>query len=205
MKWTTAVGHVRGLAEKCGEMAQLQTSIGVLPVTGLWAVGDILETPRDLDWVTVALVVDLPASEVPWFCTPRGAQHWLQATSVSKNPLVVWWRSAHAPVWNHRILRPVLIWDLSDGLRQNALDALRDGQGADLGDPAPQPDEFSARMAAELAVSTSALTARSADYEAKRWSRTPLERVADPLFDASLGYLDVLEGQSGRADSERYQ
>ena len=176
-------------------MTRLPASIRALPVTGLWAVGDILETPRDLDWVTVALVVDLPAREAPWFCSPRGAQHWAQATRLSKNPVVAWWRSAHAPVWNHRIVRPVLVWDLAGGLRQDALEAIRDVRGADLGQPAPQPQEFSARLADELAISAAELTARTADYEAKRWSRTPLERIADPLFEASLGYVDVLEAQ----------
>lgn len=176
-------------------MAQLPANIQALPVTGLWAVGDILGTPRDLDWVAVALVVDLPASKVPWLCSPRGAQHWSQATRLSKNPVIASWRSAHAPVWNHRVVRPVLIWDLTGGLRQDALDALRDGRGAELGHPAPQPEEYRARMADELAISAAALAARTADYDARRWNRTPLERIADPLFEACLGYLEVLEAQ----------
>ena len=195
MKWTTAIGHVHGLAERCADMAELSSTIQTLSVTGLWAVGDILGTPRDLDWVTVALVVDLPAAEVPWLCSPHGSQHWSQATRLSKNPVTARWRSAHAPVWNHRIVRPVLIWDLAGGLRQNALDAVREGCSADFALPAPSPDEFRARMADELAISAAALAARTADYEAKRWSRTPLERIADPLFEAVQGYLGVLEAQ----------
>ena len=65
--------------------------------------------------------------------------------------------------------------------------------GADLGQAAPTAEEFAARMADELAVSRAALVARTADYDAKRWGRTRLEKIADPLFEASLGYLDVLE------------
>ena len=75
------------------------------------------------------------------------------------------------------------------------LAALREGRGAEIGQPAPAPEAFVARMIDELAVSRAALTARTADYDAKRWGRTRLEKIADPLFDASLGYLDVLEAQ----------
>jgi hypothetical protein len=195
VKWLTAVGHVRRLAEQCAEMAGLPVEFQAVPVTGLWAVGDVLGPPRDLDWVKVALVVDLPAGEVPWFCLPQGAAEWSEATRLSKNPVGAWWRSAHAPVWNHRIVRPVLIWDLAGGLREDAVAALREGRGAAVGQPAPSPEAFAARMIEELAVSRAALTARTADYDAKRWGRTRLEKIADPLFDASLGYLDVLEAQ----------
>jgi hypothetical protein len=121
MKWSTAVGHVRRLAEQCAEMAELPASYQALPVSALWAVGDVLGTPRDLDWVKVALIVDLPVSEIPWFSTPDGAERWSEATRLSKNPVGVWWRSAHAPVWNHRIVRPVLIWDTVSGMREDAL------------------------------------------------------------------------------------
>jgi hypothetical protein len=69
MKWSTAVGHLRRLAAQCAEMAELPASYQAVPVSALWAVGDVLGTPRDLDWVKVALIVDLPVSEVPWFCT----------------------------------------------------------------------------------------------------------------------------------------
>ena len=195
MKWTTAIRHVQNLAEQCGEMTKLPMNIQALPVTGLWAVGDLLGTPRELDWITVALVVDLPEAEVPWLCQPRGSEHWSQATRLSKNPVVAWWRSAHAPVWNHRIVQPVLIWDLDGGLRQDALDAVRDGHGTDFALPAPESDEPRQRLADDLAISAAALATRTADYEAKRWSRTPLERIADPLFEASYGYLDLLEAQ----------
>ena len=94
-------------------------------------------------------------------------------------------------------MRPVLIWDRAGDVREDARAALRDGRGAELGQAAPTAAEFAARMADELAVSRAALVARTADYDAKRWGRTRLEKIADPLFEASLGYLDVLEAHSG--------
>ena len=116
---------------------------------------------------------------------------------MSKNPVGVWWRSAHAPIWNHRIVGPVPIWEKAGGVREGALGALRDGRGAELGQAAPTVEEFAARMVDELAVSRAALVARTADYDTKRWGRTRLEKIADPLFEVSLGYLDVLEAYPG--------
>jgi hypothetical protein len=155
----------------------------------------LLGVPQDLDWVHVALVVDLPSGEVPWFCTPVGAATWAESSRLSKNPVVAWWRSRRVPVWNHRIVRPALVWDGPGGLREDVVTALREGRGCDVGQTPPSAAEFASRMADELEVSRAALEARTTDYDAKRWSRTALERIADPLFDASMGYLDVLRGQ----------
>ena len=195
MKWTTAVGHVRSLAEACAETAARPVGDESLRVTGLWAVGDLLGAPQNLDWVRVALVVDLPPVDVPWFCTPPGASRWAESTRLSKNPVTAWWRSGHGPVWNHRIVRPALVWDAAGGLREDVVTALREGRGCDVGQTPPSAEAFASRMADELEVSRAALEARTADYDAKRWGRTPLERIADPLFDASLGYVDVLRAQ----------
>ena len=195
MKWATAVRHVHSLAEACAERADRPAGDGSLRVTGLWAVGDLLGERRDLDWVRVALVVDLPPDEVPWFCTPPGAVRWAESTRLSKNPVTAWWRSARAPVWNHRIVRPALVWDVAGGLREGVVTALREGQGSDVGQASPSARAYASRMADELEVSLAALEARTRDYDAQRWGRTPLERIADPLFDAALGYIDVLGAQ----------
>ena len=41
----------------------------------LWAVGEVLGPPQDLEWITVALSVDLPVAEVPWWTVPLGRGH----------------------------------------------------------------------------------------------------------------------------------
>jgi hypothetical protein len=162
-------------------------------VTQLWVVGDLLGPPRDLDAVTVALSVDLPADEVPWWSEPPGAQHWANATRLAKSPVLPWWRSAHAPVWNHRIDRPALVWDDANGLREDTLAALRDGHGESVRLAAPSPDALRARLDEELTVSLRALRACTEDYDDRRWSPGKLEPVADALWRASNGYLDVLD------------
>ena len=190
MKWDRAVHHVEALAQSCGE--QLRFTFAGLTVTQLWAAGDILGPPKEMEWVTVALCIDLPVAEVAWWTEPPGSEHWANATRLSKNPVLPWWRSAHAPVWNHRIVRPALVWDSTDGVRAEVLDALRAGRGEIVAGPAPSADELAARLRDELAVSHAALREATAEYERRRWAPGKLEPVADRLWRASDGYLDVL-------------
>jgi hypothetical protein len=190
MKWSRAVHHVESLAQACADMAARPASIFPLRVTQLWAVGDILGPPRDLDAVTVALCVDLPVDEVAWWTVPSGAQHWTNAVRLDKNPILAWWRSAHGPVWNHRVDRPVLVWDV-EGTREDALAALHEGAGESVRPVAPTPDQLRARLADELAISLRALRACTQAYEDRRWAPGKLTPVADALWRASAGYLDV--------------
>jgi hypothetical protein len=187
------VHHLEALAQTCAEMTTRPRSIFPLRVTELWAAGDILGAARDLERVTVALVVDLPVDDVPWLGEPTGSQHWASATRLAKNPVVPRWRSASAPVWNHRIDRPALLWDERDGIAEATLAALLDGRGDDVRLPAPTEDERRARLDDELAVSLRALRARTADYEDRRWRPGKLEPVADALWLANEGYLDMLD------------
>jgi hypothetical protein len=117
-------------------------------------------------------------------------------TRLAKNPVRVWWRSARAPVWNHRIVHPLLVWDTQQGLIEEAISALREGQGAAAGLAAPSSIELGLRLGDELTISRSTLRARTADYEAKRWGRAKLEPTADALWLAADGYLDLLDSQS---------
>jgi hypothetical protein len=173
-------------------MANRPPSIFPLRVTQLWVAGEILEQPTDLEIVTVALGVDLPADAVAWLTEPPGAQHWGNANRLPQLPLRVRWRSAHAPVWNHRLVRPALVWD-AEGVREEVLAVLRDGTGEQVRTAAPPPDEVADRLAAEHAISLATLDRRSREYGDRRWQPGKLERLADPLWHATEGYLDILE------------
>jgi hypothetical protein len=196
MRWHRAVHHVESLAQSCAAMAA--SPVPVLRVTQLWVCGDILGPGAELEWVTVALCVDLPPEQVAWRTEPRGTGHWARATRLSKNPIVAWWRSAHAPVWNHRIVRPALIWDAADGVHEAAMAALRDKQGETVRSQAPTEPEYAARLRDELAVSLGAVRAATLAYDERRWGQGKLEAIADPLWRATEGYLDVLEAVGGR-------
>ena len=192
VKWSRAVHHLESLAQSCAHMATQPTAIFPLRVTQMWAVGDILGPERDLDVVTVALCVDLAVEEVAWWSEPTGAQHWANASRLAKNPILPWWRSAHGPVWNHRIDRPALVWeDDATGVREETLAAVREGRGEEFRIPAPTAEELRTRLQDELRVSLQALRARTQEYEDRRWRPGRLEQAADALWRASGGYLDI--------------
>jgi hypothetical protein len=193
VKWTRAVHHLDALARTCAEMATRPRTIFPLRVTELWAAGPVLDGPADIEFVTVALVVDLPAEDVPWLGEPVGAQHWASAVRLTKNPVAARWRSARAPVWNHQLDRPVLLWDHVGGVAEETLDALRAERIEPLRLPAPTPDELRERLTDELAVSLRALRKANRGYDDQRWRPGKLEPVADLLWRASEGYLDLLD------------
>jgi hypothetical protein len=195
MKWERAVHHLGTLAQACAET--LHQPVFSLRVTQLWAVGDILGPQRDLETVTVALAVDRPAEEVAWLTEPSGAQHWANAVRLTKNPFIVFWRSDRAAIWNHDILRPALVWDSVEGEQPGVLAAIRNGEAERVRSGGPTEAELATRLADELAISRTALQAATDAYEKRRWSPGKLEPVADALWNASQGYLDVLRAIDG--------
>ncbi|MEC3974096.1 DUF7711 family protein [Amycolatopsis sp. H20-H5] len=195
MKWATAIRTLKDLALAANQVAD---SSYTLPVTQLWAAWEILGKPQDdLAWVTVGVVVDLPVDEVAWLTKPRGAEHWEYSTRAAKMPAVTLWRSAHAPVWNHWLDRPAQFWDHETGLAEDVLDALRAGKGEDVRAPAPSEDEFRARQQDDIAVSLKAVRERTRTYEERRWKPGKLTAVSDPLWEATNGYVDLVDGERG--------
>ncbi len=193
VKWTRAVYHLEALAQACAEMATPPRSLISLRVVQLWAVGDILGAVRDVETVTVALAADLPVEDVPWLSEPPGSQHWASATRLTKNPVIALWRSAHAPVWNHHIDRPALLWDAASGVAQETFAALKEGRGDRVRLPAPASEELRAHLGGELTVSLRALRAATRAYDERRWGPGKLEPIADTLWRAGDGYLDILD------------
>ena len=195
MNWTRAVHHVELAAAECTRLAALSAATMPVQVVQMWVFGDILgdlHESAELDQVDLALVLDLPASAVPWLAAPPAAEHWLRMTRLAKNPVRVCWRSADAPVWNHRIVRPLLVWEQPTGLIDEALDALREGRGAASGSPAPTPEQLAHRVADELAISLAALQTCTAAYAERQFTPTKLGPTADALWRTCDGYLDLL-------------
>ena len=196
MRWTRAVHHLEELAKACADMATRPATIFPLQVTALCTFGDVLERQEDLDSLPVVLAVDLPAEDVAWLCSPAGAEHWSNAAGLSKSPVVAIWRSTRAPLWNHRVRRPLLIWDASGGVAVQSLSALRAGTADPLRLAEPAPDELASRLDAERAVSLRALQSATATYQQRRFAPGKLEPTADALWRASAGYLDIPSRQT---------
>jgi hypothetical protein len=191
MRWKRGVAHLMELAQQA---AELPSSFSPFRVVELWAVGELLGAPRDLEVIEVAVVVDLP--EVPWLTEPVGAQHWANATRASRNPIVLFWRSAAAPVWNHHIERPVLVWSAAEGIVEPARVALAAGTAELLRPPAPTGPELDERLAGELSVSLAALRRCSEVYGERRWAPSKLTPLSDALWRAGAGYLELLDARA---------
>ena len=190
MKWTRAVHHLGELAEKC---AGLPTSFFRFQVVELWVFGDLLDVPRDLEMIEVALVTDLPVDEVPWLSEPVGSEHWANSTRLSRNPFTPYWRSAGAPVWNHRIERPALLWSAADGMAEEALVAVGDGTAELVRQAAPTSEELRKRVEEELEVSLAAMRAAQRAYTEHRYAPGKLTPHSDALWRITGGYLDLLD------------
>jgi hypothetical protein len=190
VKWTRAVHHLAELTEKCGSVP---ASFFRFQVVELWVFGDLLDVPRDVDVIEVALVTDLPVDEVPWMTEPVGAEHWANSTRLSRNPFEARWRSKDAPVWNHRVERPALLWSAADGINEETLVAVSDGTGELVRTPAPEPGELRKRIGDELEVSLRALRRVNQEYTDRRWSPGKLTPQSDALWRTTIGYLDLLD------------
>jgi hypothetical protein len=190
MKWERAVYHLESLAQACAET--VSQPIFSLRVTQLWAIGDLLGARRDLQAITVALAVNRPPAEIAWLSKPPAADHWANAVRLPKNPIIALWRSDQAPIWNHHIVRPALVWDAAEGERAEVLTAIRAGEGERVRGAGPTEAELAVRLTDELTVSRNALRAATEAYEKRRWAPGKLGPVADTLWLASHGYLDVL-------------
>ncbi|MET0133594.1 MAG: hypothetical protein ABW215_08365 [Kibdelosporangium sp.] len=197
VKWTRAVQHLQGLAGECARMAGMPGSISPLRVVGLWTFGEILADPTDLDGVNAVVVADVDA--VPWLSRPHGAEHWANASRMSRNPVTAFWRSSRTPVWNHLIERPLLLWDAAEGVRAEAFAALLAGTGDTVRTEGPSPAELDQRIDEELSLSLEALRERVDLYEEKRWSPGKLTPISDQLWEVGKGYLDLLDARAGRA------
>jgi hypothetical protein len=191
VKWVRGVHYLADLARECAKLAALPDGVRGLPVVGLWAFGDILGEPQEIAQVAVAIVVDLP--EVPWRSEPVGADHWANMTRMQKNPIRGLWRSAHAPVWNHHIVRPAPVWTVEDGVAEDTLAAIGIGKGRDFRLPTPTVQEVHARLDDEMAVSLRSLRDQTRTYDERRWRPGKLTPAADALWRAADGYLDLLD------------
>ncbi|WP_432561299.1 DUF7711 family protein [Kineococcus sp. SYSU DK003] len=200
MKWTTAVRTLEDVADRCAHMDRQPGTIVRLRVTEAWVFGDLLGPRRDslddLGSVRVALVTSAPEEDCALFTRPPAAGHWLTASGLEKKPVQLFFRSAHAPVWNHLVERPVQFWSHEDGPEHDVLVQLRAGEGDALRPPAPTAAELRARLDRELAVSLGALARTARDYDEKRWAPGSPKKRGDALCDAALGLVDLQEARN---------
>ena len=197
MKRSTAVRHLWEMAEECTDLnARCAVIDSTLRVTSFWAFGPVIDPPEtwpgDREWVDAAIAVTLPEAELPWFGRPREVVWLASLLRWDRRPVLATWRADQVPVWNHHVERPLLLWDAA-GLRPAAGQALGDGIGLEQHrTPAPTAAALRERLEREIAVSREAMSRAAAGYDEHRWGRVDPRKYAEPLWEATAGYLDLL-------------
>jgi hypothetical protein len=194
MRRKTAIKHLRALAERCDTAHRPLDEPALAEV---YAYGDILEPGiAEVDWVKVALVLDLPPDEVTWLALPS-VHVWLtHHLGLDKVPVVAVRRPAVWPVWNHDIRRPLQFWSYEGGTDDAALAALADGDAESLRLPAPSREEEAEQLAAELEACLDHLRHVQGSFHDREW-RAAHKGLGiypnDHLWHAVEGYLDLLD------------
>jgi len=122
VNYSTAVARLRSCAADLDRLAGVSDEPLLLEA---WVFCELLDLPDQLDVISLALVVDLPAEDVTWRARPARAEGVPSFLRFEKYPLRWFWRPAVWPVWNHAIGRAVRFWSHTD-TESAALDALED-------------------------------------------------------------------------------
>ena len=199
MRYRRAVEKLRLLADACESVKDWPPEDPFL--LEAYVFGAVLEGADPLDFVEVALVLNLPPDEVSWESSPHGTA-WLEDTlRLSKGGFAYWWRSYLSPVPNHRIRSPVRFWS-QDGPEEAVLQALAERRFGGLPRLQPSAEAGQEQMAEELDVALRRLRTVHASYWDQDWRREHrgLGRYPEnDLWDAVHGYLD-LHDAAGPAD-----
>ena len=168
VKYSTAVRRLGSVAESLSTAA----SFGEMLVTDAYVFGDLLNGPESLDVVSVAFVVDLPVSEVPWCARPVRVEALAESLRLNKVPVARWWRPADWPVWNHKVVRPVRIWSRPDGVDEDVLSLVAQQRFDELSYAAPSSrDQFLEQLRIEQRVARQHLNDVLVRYHERDWQR----------------------------------
>lgn len=204
MRYMTAVGRLRTVAEACHRWGSIQDGLTEARLTAAYAYGPVLEEPGlDLEFVHVALVIDLPADELPWGAEPPQCSSLAAVLRLDKAPVLWRFRPSERPVWNHAIHRPLPIWTTLGGVQSEALDSLAELRAEPFRLPEPGMTELVDQTERELEASSAHLRAvRDRYWDDIAWRRAHRGDGRYPenyLWDAVDGYLDLLDARRPEA------
>jgi hypothetical protein len=196
VRYATAIDHLRLVADACAEEAQRPAAGGMSHpyVRAAYAFGEILDVPDEPDGTEVALVVDTGVDELPWGVEPPRLHAFVRAYRIDRYPIRWFPRPRDLPVADHRIVRPVRLWDLEHGIHEVAFEALRSGRPEDVRLPAPPAAELRTALERHLAVTRDALGEVVDRYWDHDWRREHSGGGRYPehtLWDLAWGVRDL--------------
>ena len=192
MRYATAVRRLRQIAENAHRVNVPGEDPLLLAV---YTFGSLLEHPTEVAAVDIALVCDAPADELSWRAEPPWTRGIAEMLRLNKAPVRWYFRPATWPVSNHVIREPLRIWSL-EGVAEQALTALADGQSQLLRLPAPSRTEQREQQGIELAAALRQLRQVHDSYWERDWRHNHHGSGVYPeahLYNAVSGYLDLLD------------
>jgi hypothetical protein len=203
MRRSTAVRRLRTIAERAQRTCALwEPGEGLVAVHAYGSVLDPGEDDGSVEVVQVAFVVNEPPEAVTWGCRPPAYAGLAYVLELEKAPVDWCFRSADAPVGNHRIDRPLQIWSRRSGVEEAALTALAAGDAEALREPRPRPRVLQRHLAEELAAAEVRLRDVRDRYWQRGWRHDHHGAGSYPenhLWDAVHGYLDLLDAVASAA------
>lgn len=191
MKYSTAVGRLRTVAEDLSTQSKWADAL----IVEAYVYGELLDAPSDLDWISLAFVVDLPPEEVTWLAHPPAAEATASLLGFDKYPIAWRWRPPSWPVWNHEIVGPVRFWSIKSGADESSLSALAERRVEQLERSAPPDEEtFLRQLRVERGAARKHLKSMVETYHDRDWRRAHKGfgvYPEDHLWRATKGFLDL--------------
>jgi hypothetical protein len=198
MRHSTAVRRLRAVAERTQRTCSLwEPGQGLVAVYTYGSVLDPVEEDRSVEVVQIALVINDPPERATWGARPPAYAGLPYVLELEKAPVDWCYRSASAPIGNHRVDRPLRIWSRESGVEEAALAALAAGDAEALREPRPRPPVLRRHLAEELATAAAHLREVRDRYWQRSWRGDHYSAGTYPenhLWDAVHGYLDLLDG-----------
>ncbi len=196
MRYRRAIEKLRILAEACESARKWPLDDPFLREA--YVFGEVLKGTDPLEFVEIALVLNLRPEEVPWESHPPGTAWIAELLRLDNGGIAYWWRSHLGPVGNHLIRTPVRFWSLA-GTDEAVLQALAERRLDDLAPLSPSAQPEREQLSADLAEALSRLRAVRDSYWDHDWRREHrgLGRYPENhLWEAVHGYLDLHDADS---------
>jgi hypothetical protein len=196
VRYATALSHLKLVSEACAGAASRPPLVDERHpyVVAAYAFGQVLELPEALDGTEVAFVVDATVDELPWGVEPPGMQWFVHQARIDRHPIRWFARPRDLPVGDHRIVRPVRLWDADGGIDERTFDALRSRDVEAVRLPAPPREELAAAQVRHLTVTRAALDEVVDRFWDRDWRREHSGGGRYPehtLWDLAWGVRDL--------------
>lgn len=191
MKRSSAVRHLREMAEQATDLLRLRGSSIPWPLEGMWAAGDLLGERSDLDAAVVVLMLDLPPEDLPWLAVHPTAEWVSDQLRLGKRPVIWYYRPRLWPAWNPAHRRVTRIWAAPTGSVEAAFVALEEGRVAGHAIVEPSLREMRDQAKVELEVSRPHLHGILDRYWDRRDPQRDFGFREDRLWRAAQGVREL--------------